>query len=306
MKLSPLLALVYPALTVSALQAAAPEKLELHKGDHIAIIGNALADRMQHDGTLEAFIHKAYPQDDISIRNLGFAADEVNLHVRSDDVPTPDEWLTRVKADVVLAFWGFNESFKGYEGVEKFKSEMDKYLKDLKSAKYNGTSAPRIVLFSPIAEEKVADPNFPDSTRNNTNLQNYTAAMAEVAKANDVQFVDLYNPSLQLYKAAKTPLTHNGIHLTMPGYQALAPVIYKAVFGVEPPPVDASLERIRQAVEVTNDMWLSRYRTVDQYNIFGGRSTIGYESGKGGPKLDNRYVLFPELAVRDVMTDNRE
>jgi azurin/glucose/arabinose dehydrogenase len=306
MKFSPLLAFLYPALTAAALHAAAPVKLELHKGDHIAIIGNGLADRMQHDGTIEAFIHKAFPQDDISIRNLGFAADEVNSHVRSDDVPTPDEWLTRVKADVVLAFWGFNESFKGYEGVEKFKSELDKYVKDLKAAKYNGTSAPRIVLFSPIAEEKVADPNFPDATTNNTNLQNYTAAMAEVAKANDVQFVDLYIPSLQLYRAAKTPLTHNGIHLTMAGYQALAPVIYTALFGVQPPPVDASLEKIRQAVKVTNDMWLSRYRTVDQYNIFGGRSILPYASNTDGLKHDNRYVLFPEMAVRDVMTDNRE
>ena len=128
-----------------------------------------------------------------------------------------------MKADVIFAFWGFNESFEGYEGIEKFKAEMDKYLKDLKAAKYNGKSAPRIVLFSPIAQEKVPDPNFPDPTANNTNLQNYTAAMAEVAKANDVQFVDLYNPSLQLFKNAKQPLTHNGIHLTdggIPGSRA--------------------------------------------------------------------------------------
>ena len=50
-----------------------------------------------------------------------------------------------------------------------------------------------MVLFSPIAQEKGADPNWPDPTANNTNLQNYTAAMAEVAKANDVQFVDLFD-----------------------------------------------------------------------------------------------------------------
>src|ERR1700733_14152440 len=141
MKFRPLVNVIVPALGISALHAA-PVKLELQKGDHIAIIGNALADRMQHDGTLEAFIHKAFPQDDISIRNLGFAAGEINSHVRSDDVPTPEEWLSKVKADVVLAFWGFNESFKGYEGVEKFKSELDKYLKDLKAAKYNGQRAP--------------------------------------------------------------------------------------------------------------------------------------------------------------------
>ncbi len=289
-----------------ALHADAPAKLEVKKDDHIAIVGSALADRMQHDGTLEAFIHKAHPQDDISIRNLGFAADEVASHMRSDEVPTTDEFLEKVKADVVLAFWGFNESFKGYEGIEKFKADLDKYLKTMKAKNFSGKGGPRVVLFSPVAQEKTADPNLPDPVANNTNLQNYTAAMSEVAKANDVQFVDLFAPSQQLYKSAKQPLTHNGIHLTTAGYQALAPVIYQALFAAEPPAADASLEKIRAAVQVKNEMWMSRYRTVDQYNIFGGRSKIGYESGKGGPKIDNRAVLWPELAVRDVMTENRE
>lgn len=298
-----LASIVCAAALPATLLAAAPAKLELHKGEHIAIIGNTLADRMQHDGTLEAFIHKAFPQDDISIRNLGFSADEVAARMRSDDVPKPEEWLTKVKADVVFAFWGFNESFGGYDGITKFKTDLEKFIKETKAAKYNGSSAPRLVLFSPIAQEKIADPNLPDPEKNNTNLQNYTAAMAEVAKANDVQFVDLFAPSLGLYKAAKAPLTHNGVHLTMAGYQALAPVIYQAVFAATPPPLD---EKLRAAVLTKNDLWLSRYRTVDQYNIFGGRSTIGYESGKGGPKIDNRAVLWPELAVRDVMTENRE
>ncbi len=286
-----------------SLFAAPPAKLDLHKGEHIAIIGNTLADRMQHDGTLEAFIHKAHAQDEISIRNLGFAADEVAARMRSDDVPKTEEWLTRAKADVVLAFWGFNESFGGYDGIAKFKTDLEKFIKETKAAKYNGTSAPRLVLFSPIAGEKMVDPNLPDPEKNNTNLQNYTAAMAEVAKANDVQFVDLFAPSLELYKNAKQPLTHNGIHLTVAGYQALAPVIYQAMFAAAPPALD---EKLRAAVQVQNEVWLSRYRTVDQYNIFGGRSTIGYESGKGGPKIDNRAVLWPELAQRDVMTENRE
>ena len=68
------------------------------------------------------------------------------------------------------------------------------------------------------------------------------------------------------------------------------------------PADDALLEKIRAAVLVKNAEWESRYRTVDQYNIFGDRSRIGYVSGKGGPKVDNAAVLQPELAVRDVMT----
>jgi len=295
------------AVSLTSANAAPPVKLDLAAGDHIAIVGNSLADRMLHDGTLEAFIAKAHPKDDITIRNLGYDADEINLHVRSDGVPAPEEWLKKMQANVIFAFWGFNESFKGYEGLGKFKSELDKYLKDLKAAQFNGKSAPRIVLFSPIAEEKGVDPNWPDATGNNTNLQNYTSAMAEVAKANDILFVDLYKPSQALFAKAKKPLTHNGIHLTTEGYHELAPIIYQAVFGTPAPADDAALEKIRAAVVVKNEAWLARYRTVDQFNIFGGRSILPYKStSTDGEKHDNRYVLWPELAVRDVMTENRE
>ena len=36
----------------------------------------------------------------------------------------PDEWLTRLEADVILAFFGYNESFEGKDGVDNFKAEL--------------------------------------------------------------------------------------------------------------------------------------------------------------------------------------
>ena len=78
----------------------------------------------------------------------------------------------------------------------------DEYLKKLTSSDF-GKGKPRVVLLSPIAHENMKDPvNFPDGSANNKNLALYTKAMAEVAKANDVQFVDLFNPSLKLYADA--------------------------------------------------------------------------------------------------------
>src|ERR1700730_14440759 len=52
-------------------------QLELRKGDHVCIIGNALAERMQHDGWLETYLHARFPQHDLVFRNLGFSGDEV-------------------------------------------------------------------------------------------------------------------------------------------------------------------------------------------------------------------------------------
>ena len=314
------LALTFTCAT--ALFAAAPANLELKKGDEIAIVGSGLADRQQHHAWLETLIHKAYPDLDLTVRNLGFAADEVNVHPRSDEVPTTEYFLgmrkgdTAVKvgktdviykagtdfsANVILAYWGFNESFKGEAGLESFKKALDEYLKKQLAADY-GKGHPRIVLLSPIAHENVKNPtDYPDGAANNKNLAHYSKAMADVAKANDVQFIDLFTPSQQLYARAARPLTINGIHLTEEGDKQLAPVQFKALFGKEAPSTtDPTLAKLREAVLEKNVQWHHRYRTVDQYNIYGQRSRIKYSG------VDNATIVGEELAQRDVKTANRD
>ncbi len=303
-------------------QAHAAEPLvQLKKGDNIAVVGSGLADRQQSQAWFEALIHKAYPDANLTIRDLGYAADEINVHPRSKDVPTTEWFLSMKKgdstppnksdviykagtdfgADVIFAYWGFNESFRGPQGLEDFKKNLDKYLSTQLAANYSGHGAPRIVLFSPIAQEDLHNPNFSDGEENNRNLGLYTQAMAEVAKAKNVPFVNLFNPSQELYKAAKAPLTINGIHLTDEGDKLLAPVQFEAVFGKKAAPTtDPSVAKIRSAVLEKNDEWRHRYRTVDQYNIFGDRSRIAYEG------VTNARILCEELAQRDVKTANRD
>jgi mono/diheme cytochrome c family protein/glucose/arabinose dehydrogenase len=309
--------------------AFAQQKLELKKGDHIAIVGSGLADRQQHHAWLESLIHKAYPGLELTVRNLGFAADEVNVHPRSDEVPTTEQflnmkpgtttlavgktevtyhWGADFHANVILAYWGFNESFKGEAGVADFKKALDEYLKNLAKADY-GKGKPRVVLLSPIAHENVKDPtDYPDGSANNKNLAIYTKAMAEVAKDNGVQFVDLFAPSQQLYAQSRHPLTINGIHLTEEGDKMLAPVQFKAIFGKEAPSTtEPALEKIRAAVLEKNVQWHHRYRTVDQYNIYGQRSRIKYadpNDPKNAP--DNATIMGEEMAQRDVKVANRD
>src|SRR6266581_1057698 len=95
--------------------------LEIKPGDHVCIIGNTLADRMQHDGWLETLVYAKFPRHDLVFRNLAVAGDEVAVRHRSENFGSPDDWLTKTKADVILAFFGFNESFKGAAGLDNFK-----------------------------------------------------------------------------------------------------------------------------------------------------------------------------------------
>jgi putative heme-binding domain-containing protein len=295
------------ALTAVPSQAVAQDEpagsLEVGQGARISLIGNTLADRMQHDGWLETYFYSRFPRHDLVFRNLGFSGDELTLRLRSQSFGSPDEWLTRTKTDMVFAFFGYNESFAGKAGLPKFKNDLDGFVKHTLKQKYNGQGAPRLVLFSPIAHEPPHDRNLPDATAANKRLEAYTAAMAEVAKANGVPFVDLFHPTQALYAKATEPLTINGIHLSERGDEELAKVIDQALFPGAPAPKRETerLEKTRQAVLDRNFYWFNRYRTVDGFNVFGGRADLKYTDG-----ISNRDVMQREMAVLDVMTANRD
>ena len=135
-------------LLVSLCANAFGAQLTLNKGDHICYLGNALADRMQHDAWLETLLYSRFPRLDLVFRNLAASGDEVATWHRSENFGSRDDWLTKTKADVIFAFYGFNESFQGGDGLDKFKSDLDKFLKETKAKDYSGKGAPRLVLFS--------------------------------------------------------------------------------------------------------------------------------------------------------------
>lgn len=287
-------------LSMGSIRSFAAEPLiTLNPGDHICIIGNSLADRMQHAGYLEAMIHATHPEHNLVVRNLGFAGDELTVRMRSEGFGSPDEWLTKEKADVIFAFFGYNESFAGEAGLEKFRADLENFIKHTREQNYSGRGAPRIVLFSPSAAEKHPDPNFPDPAPLNRNLKLYADAMRDVARANGVAFVDVFSASRSAFASAAAPLTINGVHLRNDGYEAIAPAIFQALFGHDAPIIE-NFEAIRAAVNDKNAVWFSRYRTVDGYNVYGGRSHLEYDG------VTNRVTMQREMSMRDEMTANRD
>ena len=276
--------------------------LDLEQGDSICIVGNTLADRMQHGGWLETLIQARYPQHRLRFRNLGFSGDELKLRLRSQDFGTPDEHLAKQKADVVLAFFGYNESYAGAEGLDQFKKDLAEFITHTQAEKYNGENGPKVVVFSPIAHENLKNPDLPSGAENNARLSLYTAAMREVAASTGALFVDLFAPSQRLYADHDDSLTTNGIHPNDRGYRLLAAEIDRALFGeAAVPPAEDRLQAIRTAVIDKNFYWFNRYRTVDGYSIFGGRADLKFVADQ-----TNRDVMQREMEVLDQMADNRD
>jgi putative heme-binding domain-containing protein len=293
------------ALGLAAAAQVNAAGLEFQKGDHVCIVGNTLADRMQHDGWLETLLQSRLSEHELVIRNLGFSGDEVAFRMRSDGFGSPEQHLARHKADVVIAMFGYNESFAGAAGVEKFKADLVNFIRATKKAKYNGHSETRIALCSPIAHEDLGDPNLPDGKENNVRLKLYTEAMRSVADAEKVAFVDLFAPTLAEYARKRGPLTINGIHLNERGNRFVSEAIVEALLAGtprrQPLPSAEQLEKLRAAVLDKNFYWFNRYRTVDGYSIYGGRADLRFVDGQ-----TNRVVMQREMEVLDTMTANRD
>lgn len=287
-------------LALSILCFSANGEALLKKGDHVVSIGNTLAERMQHSGWMETLIQKGLPKHQLVFRNQAFPGDQVASRPRNKGFTTVENYLKISKADVIFVFFGYNESFAGDKGVSDFSKKMGEMIDNYRRLKPNGESAPRFVLFSPIAHENLEDPNLPSGKANNKNLAVYNAVIAEVAKDKEVGYVDLFTPSQALYAAKKEPLTINGIHLNDLGNKLIAEVIASKVLGKDVK-ADPKLETLRKAVLDKNYHWYNRFRAVDGNDIWGGRSGLKFVDGQS-----NADVLKHELTMLDVITANRD
>ncbi|MGA1533189.1 MAG: PVC-type heme-binding CxxCH protein [Planctomycetota bacterium] len=274
-------------------------RLPLVPGDRLVLLGNSLAERMQHHGWLETELQLALPELELVVRNHGFGGDTVTHRPRSRGFIDPHTYLEISGASVILAFFGQNESWQ--EDPERYRTELSRWVDETRSRSYDGRGTPRIVLFSPIAHENLGTPELPDGIARNRVLAEYAAVTREVADQKGLPFVDLYAATSALYSAADTPLTINGIHLTEEGNRVVARYILSSLLGISRPADPALASRVRAAVLDKNWHWFNRYRATDGNDVWGGRADLKFVDDQS-----NRDVLWHELTMIDVMTANRD
>lgn len=288
------------AIALTSISQASAEVLKLDKGEHICLVGNALGEGMQHQNVWETMLHNRFPEKNLVVRNLCFPGDEPQERIRSKNFGDPHKHLTHSKASTVIFFFGFNESFDGADGLQKFKDDIKAVIDETKTKKYDGKSAPKMVFVSPIAFEKSEDPNLPQGDTHNVRLKAYTDALADVCKANGVGFVDVFTPTNSLFEKSKEQHTLNCIHLNDDGYKAFAPILMNGLFGDD---ANKVTKEVHNEVEDKNFHWWHRYRAVNGYSIYGDRG----KAGKDGSGLyNNTDVMERERDILDQMTANRD
>ena len=291
-------------------------------GERIVLIGNGLAERDVHYSRIETELHLRYPDRQLFLRNMGHVGDtpgfrphparlsqwafpgaeqfhpDKQIHRGKGFYPTPDQWLTHLKADTIVAFFGYNESFDGPAKVGNFEAELDAWVKHTLSKAYNGQSAPRLVLVSPVAyENQSTKRDLPDGQKENANLILYAAAIETVAKKHGLTFIDLFSPTKALYEKATQPLTTGGFVPNDEGYQAIAEILATGLYGHQSRESKADPALVHEAVKQKDWFW------NNDYNILNGVHTHGQRYNPFGPQNypDEVQKTREMAALRDTL-----
>lgn len=273
------------------------KKLNIHEGAHIILVGNNLGSRMMNYGYFETELQLRYPDSRLYIRNMcdggntpGFrphagrpspwafpGAEKFQTELTKSPetegfYESSDQWITRHKADIIIAFFGFNESFQGKNGIDNYKAELDAFIKHSLQQKYNGVSAPQLAIVSPIAFEDLSKKyDLPDGRIQNENLLLYTEAMKEIALKNKVHFVDVFSPTKNWFHNAVTPLTIDGSQLSDSGYARFAQLLADGIFGKTAVSAEKHRVLVRAAVLEKNWMWHNDIKIPNGVHVFGRR-----------------------------------
>ncbi len=288
-------------LAVVSLGATAAELIDPPKGASIAIVGGGQGERLLRHPFFEAELQRRFAGRDLVIRNLcddgdtpGYrdhsgrnspyaypGADKLYPLSKAKDFwgsghagvgfsQSPDEWLKGLKADIILGWFGYAESFQGASGVSAFKTDLEGWLKHTAAQKYNGKSAPQVVLIAPLAlDERTAPQGAEAAKAVNANLALYAKAIQEVAAARGLVCLDLFTQSQELYRSSKAPLTRDGFVLEAAGQELLAAKLASLFAAGSPKGQPAA---VAAAVEDKNWYWEQLHKIPNGVHVFGRRN----------------------------------
>ncbi len=272
-------------------------RLSISKGSHISMIGGNLGSRMINFDYFETNLHLLFPDNQLVIRNMCDGGDTPGFRPHSSRIspwafpgaekyqteyanpsdsqghfPYPDEWLTSLKTDIIIAFFGYSESFKGPTGLPNFKGELQAFISHTKGQKYNGKKAPQIAIVSPISFENLSQKfDLLNGKKENANLLLYTLAMKEICLKNKVQFIDAFSPSQKWYAENDAFLTIDGCSLNDAGYRKFSQLLISELIEKTNSKNKIEPNLVKAAVDEKNWMWHNDYKIPNGVHVYGRR-----------------------------------
>ncbi len=285
----------------SAIAQKAPT--ELKNGDRVVFLGNSLFENDFQYGYLELALTTRFADRDLTFRNLGWTGDDVWGDARSTftNPPTAYQHLMRNIADAkpTVVFLGFGgiEAQEGEAGLPRFRDGLNKLLDKIDSL------GAKTVLLSPIPV--MSTDTSIDIRKRNADIELYSSAIAKIAADRRKQFIDIYNPILDISK--KAAIIENGVHLNELGYYHLATILESGI-GLTSRNQNTSVEISQQGAN--NGQTLTSGKTITPLKFSNIQKYLPLPIPKGteSPTDQAQILKFPGLkkGFYKLMANGRE
>ena len=250
---------------------ASAVELTLGEGDVVAFVGGTNVGRSQQDSSLEAMLTHVFARKELVFRDMSWDADTVYRQGsvierwRRNGFGDRVEQLERQKITMVIAQFGLLESMDGKAKLEDFAKAYGRLIDDyLKQAR-------QVVVVTPLAFEKPANPLLPDLTVHNPSLTLYVDKIREMAVKRKLVLIDLFTGGPRGW-------TENGMHLRADAHQQAA-ALWMERAGLEVPAL-AKVEALIGAVREKNRLWFDYWRPANWKLLYGDDSRRQFTRGK--------------------------
>ena len=213
---------------------------------------------------------------------------------------------------MIFAFFGYNESFAGKAGLDKFKDDLDAFIKHTLDPEVQRQDAPRGSSSSRRSRTRTCTTaTCPTAGENNARLEalhrrdgrGRRGRTASPSSTCSPRRSTLYAEGRQAADDQRHPPDRRGQPPARAGHRR-GPVRRRP----RRTATRQALEKLRQAVLDKNFYWFNRYRTVDGYSIYGGRADLavrrrpdqprGRPARDGSPRRDDRQPRQAHLGRR--------
>lgn len=296
-------------LAVPVLAANDAPPFELKDGDRVLFMGDTFFEREVDYGHIETRLTAAFPDRNITFRNLGWAADTPLGKARAsfDWNKSEDEWLKRVKQQVALvkptvAFlsYGMTAALEGGEpGILKFKADMNRLMdtiEEVSGRKVRFVLLGR-VLFPPRNQAQMEALEQVDDVT--IAYDHALQALATERDAHYVGFIQWARATSIKWMIARTILNDGGTAPNDFGHFLTAGAIGESLGWGEIPEElgsdKAPGQVLRSAIRKKNELFFYRWRPANWTYLLGHRK---HEQGQNAAELPEFEPLMAQWEAR--------
>ena len=282
--------------------ARAADAFELKDGDRVLFIGDTFFEREGDYGYIETRLTAAFPDRNVTFRNLAWAGDSPTGKARASFDWNKDDkfWLAHVKEQLALvkptvAFlsYGMTAALELAETkaaeqpakLEKFKADLGKLMDAIEEV--SGQKV-RFILMSPIQQQGGKADDFRAKALTAT-----TMAARDVAAARSARFLDASAAS-KTVAMSKAALYSNPVTLDAAGHRVLADRLADAL-GLPSISDVAASASLDAAIRKKNELFFHRWRPENWTYLFGFRKG---EQGRNGVEIPRFDPLIAEWDAR--------